>query len=126
MRWALLLLTLALAGCVHEKPNPAKTTGPSQSLPPVRAVPGQTNKPTVTVVPAAGIKGKVAMANPSARHVIITFPLGQLPPLDRRFNVYRGGLRVGEVRITGPMRDIHIAADILAGDCQVGDEVRED
>jgi hypothetical protein len=49
-----------------------------------------------------------------------------LPPLEKRLNVYRNGLKVGEVRVTGPQRDNNTVADIIAGDCQPGDQVRED
>jgi hypothetical protein len=40
-------------------------------------------------------------------------------------NVYRRGLKVGEVKVTGPQRDDNIVADITAGEAAVGDEVRD-
>jgi hypothetical protein len=39
--------------------------------------------------------------------------------------LYRGGLKVGEVKITGPQRDNNIVADLVTGDAQAGDEVRD-
>jgi hypothetical protein len=55
---------------------------------------------------------------------VLTFPLGAMPALERRLNVYRNGLKVAEVKITGPQLDINIDADMVAGECRIGDEVR--
>jgi hypothetical protein len=77
------------------------------------------------VTPAAQVQGRVASVNPKARYVVLSFPIGALPALEQRMQVYRSGLKVGEIKITGPHRDFNIAADILTGECQVGDEVRE-
>jgi hypothetical protein len=63
--------------------------------------------------------------NAGARFVVLTFPIGQMPALERRLNVYRRGLKVGEVKITGPQRDDNTVADVLAGEAQAGDEVRD-
>jgi len=41
-------------------------------------------------------------------------------------NLYRGGLKVGEVKITGPQDDDNIVADLLTGDSEVGDQARGD
>jgi len=68
----------------------------------------------------------VVSVNPTARFVVLTFPIGALPGLEKRLNVYRGGLKVGEIKITGPQRDNNTVADIVTGECQIGDEVRED
>lgn len=63
--------------------------------------------------------------NANLRFVVVTFPLGQLPPTDSRMNVFRNGAIVGEVKITGPQRDDNSVADIVLGDAQKGDEVRQ-
>jgi hypothetical protein len=127
MRWLWLIVSLLLAGCVQTDSGGTKTSGQQPDLAPRSAVaPVQTNQSSVIVTPSLAVKGKVAMVNPGARHAILSFPLGQMPPLGQRLNVYRSGLKVGEVKITGPKRDVNIAADIVAGECQVGDEVRED
>jgi hypothetical protein len=39
--------------------------------------------------------------------------------------VSRDGLKVGEVKVSGPQRDDNIVADITAGEARVGDEVRD-
>ena len=127
MRWLLLLLFLGLASCAGTKSSVARTSGQRQASPPPAATtPAPANRSGVIVTPAVVLKGKVALVNPAARSAILTFALGQLPRLESRLNVYRSGLKVGEVKITGPRRDINIAADLVAGECQVGDEVRDD
>ncbi len=78
------------------------------------------------VTPGAQLSGRVSSVNPIARFVIATFPLGTMPAKDQKLNVYRDGLKVAVVKITGPQRDVNIAADIVAGECRVGDEIKND
>jgi hypothetical protein len=87
--------------------------------------PPSTNSPSLIVTPGKP-SGKIALVNPSSRFVIVSFPPGTMPPPERRLSVYRGGLKVAEIRVTQPQHDMNTAADILAGECQVGDEVRTD
>jgi len=70
--------------------------------------------------------GRVASVNAPGRFVVLTFPLGSMPALEKRLNVYRRGLKVGELKVSGPQLDVNIDADIIAGECQPGDEVREE
>lgn len=70
--------------------------------------------------------GRVASVNPSLRFVVMDFPLRRMPELDQRLNVYRSSQKVGEVKVTGPVMGTTIAGDIVAGEAQLGDEVRED
>ena len=49
----------------------------------------------------------------------------RLPALEQRLIVYRGGLKVGEVKVSGPQQDDNIVADIVAGQAEAGDEVRD-
>ncbi len=70
--------------------------------------------------------GRVAAVNAAGRFVVLTFPLGIMPSLEKRLSIYRGGLKTGEVRVTGPQLDINIDADLVVGECHIGDEVRED
>ncbi|MBN2505862.1 MAG: hypothetical protein JXQ71_04125 [Verrucomicrobia bacterium] len=76
--------------------------------------------------PSDVVPGKISLVNPNARYVVVSYPVGALPELGRRLNVFRNGLKVGEIKITGPQRDLNIVADIVAGQCQRGDEVRPD
>ena len=82
--------------------------------------------PSASPAVAAEISGsgKVAMVNRSAGFVVLTFLPGEVPAVERRLPVYRNGLKVGEVKITGPEKDNNTVADIIAGEPQVNDEVR--
>jgi hypothetical protein len=114
-----LLLAFALAGCRSQPKDPR------QNFP----LPKQSNVPTVTepIITIAGpSRGRVASVNQSARFVVLRFPIGFMPAIDRRFSVYRQGLKVGELRVSGPQYDNNTVADIIAGNCRVGDEARED
>jgi len=76
------------------------------------------------MTPDTSLRGKVARVNPEGRFVIMTFPIGHLPRLEQRLGVYRGGLKVGEIRVTGPQLDDSVVGVIAAGDAQSGDEIR--
>ncbi|MDW8310305.1 MAG: hypothetical protein RMK20_13105 [Verrucomicrobiales bacterium] len=78
-----------------------------------------------TVVPVTALTGKVARYNEAGRFAVLEFPIGQMPRLEQRLFVYRDGQKVGELKVTGPQRDEHIVADVLAGQAQPGDEVRD-
>lgn len=65
------------------------------------------------------------MVNKSARFVVLNFPIGEVAPRGQRLNVYRNGLKVAEVQVTGPQRENNTVADILTGSPEVNDEVRE-
>jgi hypothetical protein len=74
---------------------------------------------------AESARVSITSVNPAARYVVITYPVGvALPAIERKLDVYRSGLKVAEVKITGPSRDLNTVADITAGECQPGDEVR--
>jgi len=47
-----------------------------------------------------------------------------MPATNQKLYLYREGLKVGEVKITGPQADDNVVADIVTGEAQVGDEVR--
>jgi hypothetical protein len=72
------------------------------------------------------VEGRVTLFNPTLRYVVMDFPLRQMPALEQRLSVYREGQRVGEVRISGPIRDTTVAGDVMVGEARVGDEVREE
>jgi hypothetical protein len=108
MRWFCLVClgVLALAGC--------RGSGAHNGTPPL------------IVTPALGLKGKITLVNVRSQFVVVSYPLGGVPAAERRLNVYRNGLKVAEIKINEFRRDINIVADIVTGECQVGDEVRED
>jgi hypothetical protein len=90
------------------------------------AVPG-TNQSGQKLVatPETALVGKVASVNTSSRFVVLNFPLGRLPGAEQHLNLYRSGSKVGEVKVTGPQHDDNIVADLVSGEAEVGDQVRE-
>lgn len=72
-----------------------------------------------------GLDGRVVTADAAGRFVILNFPLGQMPALDSVMTVYRHGVKVGQIKITGPQRDDNIAADVISGAAQLDDAARE-
>ena len=117
------MLALALVGCTTAKQsdNQAMTypNGPGSPNP-------GSKPPAVIVTPSNANVGRITSVNPGARFAVITFALGNVPAANRRLNVYRAGLKVGEIKITGPARDNNTVGDIIAGECQVNDEVKEE
>jgi hypothetical protein len=113
----MLLVALALSGCARKK------VADSMFLPPPRAGSSGTND-TRIVTPQLVSVGKVAVVNTTARFVVLNFPLGKMAAVDQRLDVYRRGIKVGEVKVTGPQREDNTVADLVAGEVQVGDEAR--
>lgn len=89
---------------------PAKKAGPESKL---------------IVTPSKMLVGTVSTYNTAGRFVVMDFPVGKLPVQDQVMFLYRQGLKVGEVKITGPERDHMTVADLIAGEAQRGDEVRD-
>ncbi|MDE3068736.1 MAG: hypothetical protein KGJ60_14475 [Verrucomicrobiota bacterium] len=119
MKWftplALLLVGMVVAGCASHKRKPM--SGPA-------ATPGA-GSPQPIVTPAQSPVARVVSYDAVGRFVILSFPVGQMPPEGRTLSLYRAGLKVGEVRITGPQNEDNVVADLIAGAAQVGDEARE-
>jgi hypothetical protein len=68
--------------------------------------------------------GKIASVNSELGFVVVDFASQAMPTLGTRLNVYRGGKRVGVVRITEPARAPLATADIVEGVMRAGDEAR--
>ncbi len=138
-----LLALVFLGGCVTPKPvdcdpvpGPSRTTAVLPRAPAPAPIEGRkaasvpkrmttTTPPPAIVTPDASLTGKVARYNETGRFVVLEFPIAHLPGLGQRLFVYRDGLKIGEVRVTGPQRDDHTVADLTAGEAQPGDEVRD-
>jgi len=120
---AAVLSLLSFTGCARTRAPIAPASAAS------RHPPASTNAPArdarLIVTPAEGLNGKIAWVNSNLRFVVITFPVGQMPALDQRLNVYRRGLKAGEVKISGPQSDDSVVADIVAGEAEPGDAVRD-
>lgn len=69
--------------------------------------------------------GRVASINPALRFVVLDFSLNPLPAVGQQLSVYRRGQKVGEVKVTGPELNSNLVADLVAGEAQPGDEVRD-
>ena len=123
----IVICGITAVGCGGPKPQvsapqPAKV-GPATPVAEPAKV--EVKDPGLIVTPDVSLQGKVALVNAKARYVIISYPIGRLPAIDDVLSVYRNGLKVGEIKISGPKRDFNIAGNITKGECVVGDEVRE-
>ena len=98
-----LSLLLLVAGCASPKP-------PSSLQ----------NTPTlIDLAPA-----KITIVRSEEKFVVIDFSSRTMPALGTKLTAYRAGQKVGTVQLNGPARGRAAVADILAGDLNVGDEVR--
>ncbi len=121
---ALLLGALAVSGCARKDsraPVPENAPGRTSSADGAKA----TAPDKLIVTPESELAGKVVRVNPGGGFVVLSFPLGRVPVLDQHMSVYRRGLKVGEVKISGPRLDENIVGDLVSGDARPGDEVRE-
>jgi hypothetical protein len=118
--WSWLLVAMLANGCVlfHHR---AETAAPAPASAPTS--PATTFNPIVT--PDNSLTARVASYNSAGRFAVLTFPVGPMPSMDQTLFLYRAGLKVGEVKITGPQQDNDIVADLVTGTAQVGDEVRD-
>jgi hypothetical protein len=110
----LLATGLLAAGCLHHRPASQTKSASSAAVAP---------QPIIT--PDNTLTARVARYNAAGRFVVLSFPVGQMPKLEQSFFLYRGGMKVAEIKITGPQSDNNIVADLITGDAQVGDEVRD-
>jgi hypothetical protein len=111
----LLLAALLTDGCsvFHHRTKPAKSAASAGATPPA------------IVTPDNSLTARVAKYNAAGRFVVLSFPVGQMPRLEQSLFLYREGMKVGEVKITGPQSENNIVADLVTGEAQVGDEVRD-
>ncbi len=111
----LVLAGMLAAGCAYHRP--ARTAKPAT---PAAVAP----QPIVT--PDNTLTARVARYNAAGRFVVLSFPVGQMPKLEQSLFLYRDGMKVGEVKITGPQDNSNnIVADLVTGEAQVGDDVRD-
>ena len=107
----LLLAGLLANGCVSHSAKKAPAPAP--------------RPPQTVVAPDNSLMARVASYNASGRFVVLSFPVNQMPRLDQTLFLYRNGLKVAEIKVTGPQRDNNIVADLVSGGALVGDEVRD-
>ena len=116
MPLTLLLVGMLATGCafIHKLKK-----APAHARPPA----AHTTQAVVT--PDNSLTARVASYNAIGRFVVLSFPVGRMPKLDQTLFLYRDGLKVAELKVTGPQSDSNIVADLVSGDAQVGDEVRD-
>lgn len=122
---SILLGAVLASGCAGKKSSVAAEGaargGNGVSAPGNPAQP----EPRVIVTPENTLVGKVARVNPTARFVVVNFPVGRTPGVEQIMPVYRNGLKVGEIKVTGMRLDDNVVADLWKGEAEVGDEVRD-
>jgi hypothetical protein len=112
------------AGCAGGKKVSSATAAKPDAGARAAATSRTTTNQTLIVTPENALVGKVALVNAVGRFVVLNFPLGKMAAVEQRLNLYRRGLKVGEVKVTGPQREDNIVADLVAGEAEVGDEAR--
>jgi hypothetical protein len=128
-----LLLAIGLGACLvggcHTpradfSADPAATPNATSSAAPQSEAEAYPLRQKLLVNPDANLLvGTVSLYNAQGRFVVLDFPVGKMPAAEQVLFVYRRGLKVGEVRITGPERDHKTVADLISGEAQKGDEV---
>jgi len=122
-----LLVGMFAAGCATSKDNFVAGTPPSVKSITASAPASNNHAPVLPIIvtPDNSLAGKVLAYNSPGHFVVLEFPAGPMPKTGQRLFLYRAGLKVAEVEITGPQRDNDTVADIVSGDAQTGDEVRD-
>jgi hypothetical protein len=108
----LLLVVTLVNGCARFEHQPKAAKATPAAAP-------------ALVTPDNSLTARVVSYNSAGRFVVLGFSVGQMPGLEQGLFLYRNGIKVGEVRVTGPQRDNNIVADIVTGEARVGDEVRD-
>jgi hypothetical protein len=116
-----LMVAVSLSGCAWVKRH---TPGHHHAGTTATAKPAPTMQKTI-VTPDESLAAKVIKVNTMGRFVVLNFPEGQMPKPDQHLFLYRGGLKVAEVKITGQPLETCIVADIISGDMEVGDTIRD-
>ena len=106
-----LLLMLATSGCFWRHHRAVAQTRPASTGP--------------IVTPDASLSARVISANTVGQFVVLNFPSGELPKTEQKLFLYRAGLKTAELRVTGPQSENNTVADIVSGEAQVGDAVRD-
>ena len=73
--------------------------------------------------PMGSAKGVILKVNTNAKFVVIKFQYRAVPTVGKVLSVMRNGEKVGQIKMTKPIRSPHGTADIIEGDVQRGDTV---
>ena len=121
---ATLLCGLVVSGCAGKKPVGQPGAPKASAGAPAARTSGSSTNQMLIVTPEYALVGKVSLVNINARFVVLNFPMGKMAAPEQRLSIYRRGLKVGEVKVTGPQRENNIVGDLVAGEAEVGDEAR--
>jgi hypothetical protein len=66
---------------------------------------------------------KVVSVNGEQKFAVVDFGSQSVPEAGTLLNIYRGGKRVGAVRITQPIRAPLATADVVEGAARLGDDI---
>lgn len=116
------LCLVVSTACRSNRPAPV-SDGQAE---PVWTEPNDAGNDKPVIIPLTSGRGVVASVNEPLRFVILDFTLNPLPKIDQQLFLYRRGQKVARVKVTGPVRGQTIAADIVEGNAEEGDEVRPD
>ena len=108
-----LIIAVALTGCAGKNHKTAAVVAKPALV-----------APKMIVTPDVSAAAKVVSVNPVGRFVVLNFSAGGMPGLQQTLSLYRTGLKVAEVRVTGPQQEDNIVADLVSGEARVGDTVR--
>lgn len=111
--FSVLLVALATSGCSWGHHNTGNTKPAVMSPAPI-------------VTPDLSLAAKVVSVNNIGRFVVLSFPASQMPRVGQTLFLYRSGLKVAQINVTGPQQESNIVGDIISGDAQVGDAVRDE
>jgi hypothetical protein len=121
-------MVIVLSGCSlwpwHKKSQ--ATPPPPKNSTTNSVAPDKNGKDKLIITPETSLVGKVVRVNETARFAVLNFPIGNMPQPQQLMNVYRRGLKVGEVKVTALRQDNNTVADIVKGEAQIGDEIRVD
>ena len=107
---SLLAAGILLSGCASQNQKTfSSAPGASQTI----------------VTPDASLAAKVVQYNSVGRYVVLSFPVGQMPKTGQNFFIYRNGLKVAEVKTDAWQRDNFVVAELVTGEAQIGDDVRD-
>jgi hypothetical protein len=95
-----------------------------KSVSPQAAAAAGTNQ-SHSVSLGSDLAGEITSVNLKGQFVVMRFAVGVMPAPGTSLAVYRDNIKVGQVKVTGPHRDTYTVADVLRGECQAGDRVRE-
>lgn len=131
----MLLAGLLFTGCASKEPGFSSVPGPSQSpqnntakSASQQAAPTQPEQSTPSpaiVTPDNSLAGKVVAYNSVGRFVVLNFPVGKMAKIGQTLFIYHNGLKSGQVKVSGPQNGNNIVADLVNGEAQTGDEVRD-